>query len=154
MVEVVAVPVAERAALTTLRQRDRTWVKDRDATRQLLLLGDMRVAVCEDRAHADGRERVFVPAVSVREEEALAVRVEFGVVGHHREVKQKLIHFRIAISAHGEDLVLVRVEDVGDFRRVVEIGHAVARTMVHEVAEQDQTVVTQAFALFKSSRQS
>ena len=47
----------------------------------------------------------------------------------------------------------MRIEDAGDFHRVVEVRHAVARAMVQQIAEEHESVVAQTFSLLKGGRQ-
>ena len=102
----------------------------------------MGVSVGKDAAHAERRQAVFVPAVAVGEEEALAVCVENGVVRHHRKLEHHLIDLGVAVAADGEDAVLAAVENGGDLYGVVEVGHAVARSVIQEIAQKDEPVVT------------
>ena len=98
------------------------------------------MAVCEHGADANGREPVFVPEVAVGEEECFAAGVHERVVGHHREVEKKLVHLRVAVAAHGHDLLLQSVENSRHLLGIVERGHAVARPMVQKVAEKRDPV--------------
>ena len=139
------VEVAEGTRTAAFGERHGAGVEDGEPAVELLQLGDMGVSVGQHRADADRRQLPLVPQMPVREEERLGGRFQDRIVAHHRKFEHQLVDFGIAIAAYGEDLVLQSVQDTRHLLRVVEVGHAVARAVVEQVAEEDDAVVAQRF---------
>lgn len=76
----------------------------------------------------------------MREEEALALVDEQGIVRHDGEVEQHLVDLAVAISAHGDDVLSVGIEQARYFGGVVTWGNGVAGPEVEEVAKEAEHV--------------
>ena len=101
----------------------------------------MGVAVEEGAARLQRRQVAGVPQVAVGEPEGAAARVDdLGVVGHAGEVEDHLVHLGLAVAAHGHDGRREGVEHGDDALGVVVAGQRVARSVVEDVAE-DQDLV-------------
>lgn len=105
----------------------------------------MRMAVKEVVDAFERGHLLFIEDVPVREEDAARAVGDERVVGHDREAQQHLVDFRIAVAAHGNDVPRVAVEQRGDARRVQALRHAVARSVVEQVAEQAEEVASVLF---------
>ena len=97
----------------------------------------------KDGPDPDRRQLALVEEVSVRQEELLRPRVEDLVIRHHRELEHHLVHFRVAVAAHGDDLVLAEIQHLRDLHGIVEVRDSVPRTVVQEIAQQDDLVVAE-----------
>ena len=67
---------------------------------------------------------------SVGEDELFCLRLEDGVVTHHRELEHHLVHFGIAVAADCDDLFLQRIQDLNDLNRIIEVRYAVSWPVV------------------------
>lgn len=111
----------------------------------LLKALEMGVAV-EDGVVAGCGEVLGIEDVAVRQEVtarliALGGGVyEDGVGAEEVEVEEHLVDLGVAVAADGDDLVCAGVETLHDGGGVDALGDAVARTVVEDVAEDDELV--------------
>ena len=141
MLQLRAVEETEGSGAAALGQRYRSWIVYGDAAFQALEFRYVGVAVRKDGSCPKRRQSAFVPEMSVRKEELFGFCLEDGVVAHHRELEHHLVNLGVTVAAHGDDPVLQSVEHADDLDRIVEVRHAVARTVVEKVSEKDDLVV-------------
>ena len=77
---------------------------------------------------------VFVP---VRGEKSYSVRNDQCIISHYRKIKDRLIDFGIAIPAYTDNIVFKRIKRFYNLFRSVFIGKIVARTVIKDIAEQN-----------------
>ena len=75
MAESGSVEVSYRTRAAAFRKRHRAGVENHGSAPKLFQLGDVSVAVGEDASRSERRQRVFVPAVPVSQEETFGSRV-------------------------------------------------------------------------------
>ena len=122
-----------------LRQGGRAGVDVGHAV--LLLHGEhMRVAVNQQVARLVRRQVIEVEQMAVGDERGAAVQIKQRVIRHDRELQHHLINLRVAVAAHAEQLVLYAVEQRDHALRVVCVRQIVARTVIEQVAQQNQTL--------------
>ena len=115
--------------------------------RPIELRSDVRqvsVSLAEE-VEAPLRSALFAIDMAVGEEDAPPFVDDPGVVREDGEVEQHLVDFAVAVAAHTDDAVGQCVEAFGHGTRVETGRQTVARTVVEEVAQQQEHVA--AFAL-------
>lgn len=111
------------------------------------------MAMGQHSPHSNRRHSILVPKVAVRQKECLFPGLENGIVRHHWELEHHLIHFGVAIAANGDDRVLARVEHIGHFHWIVKVRHAIARTVVQQIAKEHKSVKSQSVGRSKRGLQ-
>ncbi len=101
---------------------------------------DMGMAVEQDVTSLHGRQRCYVVAVSMGRIDEAAALGQDGIGRHDGKFQDHLIDVGITVAADAEDGVFDFVEHGKDFLRRVVFGQVVARSVIEEVAEQDQAV--------------
>ena len=66
----------------------------------------------------------------------------YGIVREQRKRQNHLVYLGVAVAADAENLVLQLGELRDDLLRRVAVGQVVARSVIEQVAEQDQSVGT------------
>lgn len=146
-----AVFVDAKAVGAVLGDARRAGVEDGDAGVAVNLLQDLLVRVAIDQRGVLRQLRPLVHAVvqagaidvAVREEERPVVGRgvnQHVVIGHAREGEDHLVNLRLAIAAHGNDLVGNGVEHLYDALGRVVGREVVARAVVEQVAEKHHAV--------------
>ena len=85
-------------------------------------------------------EQVGVVQVTMAQKQAQSVFLEFGVVGQTGKSQHHLVHFGVAVSADGGNLVLERAQELDNSLRVVSAGERVPGTVIKKIAQKENAV--------------
>ena len=101
---------------------------------------DMGMTVEQDVTRPHGRQGGYVVAVAMGRIDEAAALGQDGIGGHDGEFQYHLVYIGVTISTDTEDGIFDFVEHGKDFLRRVVFGQVVARSVIEDVAEQDQAV--------------
>ena len=100
--------------------------------------GNVGMSVDEDVAVAKLGRGVFPEVMTVGQIDTAAVKVQDRIICEDREAQYHLIDFGITVAAHAKQLFGYIIEKCDDFLGRITFGQVVARTVVEQVAEQDE----------------
>ena len=92
--------------------------------------GNVRMTVDEDVTVAELGRIVFAEVMTVRQINAVTVKVKDRVIGEDREIQNHLIDFGVAVAADAEQTVGDIIEKCNDFFGGITVGKIVARTVI------------------------
>ena len=128
-----------RRRISFFGQRNRSRVKQINLS-AFFCNRQMNVAKGENVTRIERRVFVGMIDMAVRQEKLAAVHMDHAIGFHHRIFNEHLVHFAVAVAAHGEDAVLVLIQQPGHFNWIVLIGQRVARTVVERIAENNDLI--------------
>ena len=101
---------------------------------------DMGMAMEQDVAGLHGRQGFQVVTVAMGRINEAAALGQDSIGGHDGKFQYHLVYIGVTISTDTEDGVFDFVEHGKDFLRGIVFGQVIARSVIEDVAEQDQAV--------------
>ena len=136
------IPIPEEIAVRAifLGKRCRTGIQIIVILAEGLPDRDMGMAIEQDVAGLHGRQGFQVVTVAMGRIDEAAALGQDGIGRHDGKFQDHLINVGITVAADAEDGVFDFVEHGKDFLRRVVFGQVVARSVIEDIAEQDQAV--------------